>query len=225
MGNGLLKPESGEVYFRGRSLEKLHGRRGSAAAAVGLLFQKPERQVFAETVADDVAFGPRNLGLDAPETQRRVADSLEWVGLGPETWERSPMTLSGGQLRRAAIAGVLALQPEVLLLDEPTDGFDPRSVQQFWTGLRQYVAETDTGIYLATHRIPEHVTASDKVDLLSQGRLAGSGKAVEVLLADQLPLDDQFLPAHLRVLRKLDPERKESITEITETAVRDLLAR
>lgn len=222
LGNGLLRPALGRVTFRGLSLDTLKHRRGHTASAIGLLFQKPERQLFEETVAEDVAFGPRNLGLDRHEIKRRVSAALEWVGLAPEVWERSPATLSGGQLRRSAIAGVLALEPQVLLLDEPTDGLDPLSADRFWARLRYYVKETGTGVILATHRVPDQVASADGMDMLVDGRLAATGSAAEVLVASRLPVDDIFLPEHLRRLRQAGVPAEGKV-DISEAAVNRLL--
>ena len=123
--NGLLRPTSGQVLFDGGDIWAGKGRARQVRCQVGLVFQYPEYQLFEETVYQDIAFGPKNMGLDADEVDRRVKQSARFVGLEPAVLEKSPFDLSGGQKRRVAIAGVIAMEPRVLVLDEPTAGLDP----------------------------------------------------------------------------------------------------
>ena len=184
---GLLDPESGRAAVDGEPLT-----RATARGAVGLVFQDAESQLFAETVADDVAFGPRNLG-SSPERARELAlEALARVGLAPDTYAaRSPFTLSGGEARRVAIAGVLAMQPRYLLLDEPTSGLDARGRAAVRALVR---AERErSGIAIVSHSAEEFLGEADRVVLLQAGRCAFSGPA-SALIADP----SEFRTAGLR---------------------------
>lgn len=128
--NGLLQADSGGIYYNGRDIYETDYDKKELRSKVGLVFQYPEHQLFETTVFEDVCFGPRNLGLSKKETELRAFGVLRSVGLPEECWYQSPFTLSGGQKRRAAIAGVLAMKPEVLILDEPTAGLDPKFVRR-----------------------------------------------------------------------------------------------
>ena len=149
--NGLLRPSSGSVLFHGKDIFLNKADLRSVRFRIGLLFQYPEYQLFGETVAEDVAFGPANMGLDNFEISRRVETALRTVGLPPDIGSRSPFELSGGQKRRVAIAGVVAMEPEVLILDEPTAGLDPRSHDEILELIRRLHRKRGTTIVLVTH--------------------------------------------------------------------------
>ena len=134
--NGLLKPTSGQVLFDGQNIWETKDRTRQVRCQVGLVFQYPEYQLFEETVYKDIAFGPRNMGLDEEEVDRRVRQSARFVGLDGAVLEKSPFDLSGGQKRRVAIAGVIAMEPSVLVLDEPTAGLDPSGSAQILENIR-----------------------------------------------------------------------------------------
>ena len=136
--NALLKPTSGRVLFEGRDIWETKERTRQARFQVGLVFQYPEYQLFEETVYKDISFGPRNMGLDEAEIDRRVRDAAAFVGLADPVLEKSPFELSGGQKRRVAIAGVIAMEPAVLVLDEPTAGLDPVGVESILGNIRDY---------------------------------------------------------------------------------------
>jgi len=172
---GLLKPDSGSVLVDGGPVD--------AKGIVGIVFQNPETQFFAESVHADVAFGPRNLGLVGVDTA--VDDSLSAVGLDPVAFgPRSPFTLSGGEARRVAIAGILAMRTPYLLLDEPTAGLDPLGRNAVLKALGQ--ARQRAGVLVVTHDAGEFLGAADRIIALSEGRIAFSGKVSE-LLDDSLP--------------------------------------
>jgi len=133
---GLLPPTRGRVRIGGEQITPEHPPPASLMSRIGVVFQFPEHQLFAETVAEDIAYGPRNLGLPEEEVMRRVRRAMEWVGLSPELAERSPFHLSGGEMRRAAVAGVLAMEPQLLLLDEPTAGLDPAGRRELMERIR-----------------------------------------------------------------------------------------
>ncbi|OPZ71707.1 MAG: Energy-coupling factor transporter ATP-binding protein EcfA2 [Firmicutes bacterium ADurb.Bin456] len=204
--NGLLTPASGKVWACGVDIADKKARRG-LWRQVGLVFQHPEQQFFEETVFEDVAFGPRNMGLAKDEVRRRVIWALQEVGLDPELAERqSPFQLSGGNMRRAAIAGVLALKPEVLVLDEPTAGLDPRGRRQLLDRIDSYRREHHGTIVLVTHSMEEVAARAQRVAVLHRGRLALLGTPQEVFTRDEelrtLGLDIPVPAELMRQLRK-----------------------
>ena len=179
--NGLLKPTSGQIIVgdtditaRGVSMVEIRKR-------VGLVFQYPEDQLFEETVALDVAFGPKNLGLTREEIDERVREALELVGLPyDEVAERSPFELSGGQKRRVAIAGVIAMHPEVLILDEPTAGLDPKAHKDVLKMIEEVHRRTGNITILVSHNMADIARLSDKVIVIDSGRLVTVGTPYEV---------------------------------------------
>ncbi len=203
LSNGLLHPDSGCVRFRGQALTDLLKGKENIPSLVGLLFQNPERQVFCETVFDDIAFGPRNLSLSEVETKERVSDAIGWVGIDEDLLSRSPFTLSGGQLRRVALAGVIALRSRVLVLDEPTDGLDPASSAMFVGRVRKYAEHTGTSVLIATHSVPDPPNGIDSIALLVDGRIAARGLPDEVFFSRSDALPEIFLPPHIRMQRKI----------------------
>ncbi|TNF46906.1 ATP-binding cassette domain-containing protein [bacterium] len=197
MSNGLLSPDSGEVLLNGMRLNALDKQPGGIPAHVALLFQNPERQIFSETVFDDVAFGPRNLGVDEGRVSRSVLEAIQWVGLDTDVLSRSPFKLSGGQMRRVAVAGVIAMDPKVLILDEPTDGLDPYGADEFMSRAQQYIEKTGATILMATHRVPESITDRCRLAVLSSGSICANGEPLDVLLAPDQPLSMDFMPPHI----------------------------
>ena len=185
--NGLVHPTCGRVLADGRDLAE-KGVATEVRRQVGLVFQYPENQLFANTVYDDVAFGPRNMGLGAEEVDRRVREGLALVGLSfDELSERSPFDLSGGQQRRVAFAGVLAMEPEVLVLDEPVAGLDPLSREEFLGLIRELHAGGRT-IVMVSHSMEDLAALSDRILVLSEGRLFRLGTPAEVF-ADAAALE------------------------------------
>ncbi|MFH1569763.1 MAG: energy-coupling factor transporter ATPase [Gemmatimonadota bacterium] len=179
--NGLLRPQRGSVWLDGSDVWAGGRPRSDLRRRVGLIFQFPELQLFEETVARDVAFGPRNLGLDEARTRQEVERALDLVGLPlAEFGERSPLSLSGGERRRAAIAGVLAMDPEVLVLDEPTAGLDPRAAGML-TGILRHLRCQGRALVLITHDMDLVAEVADDVVVLAAGRLALAGTARQVL--------------------------------------------
>jgi energy-coupling factor transport system ATP-binding protein len=203
MANGLIEPDKGRVSFKGRPLAIHRKNRGSIHSKVALLFQNPERQLFSETVFDDIGFGPRNLGLRTEAVRRRVFEAAEWVGLKRETLDRPVHTLSGGQMRRAAIAGVLAMDPEVLVLDEPTDGLDPQGVMEFFKRAHEYCRNKGTTILMAAHKVPDQVWLIDHFGHLLDGRIRSSGPPGRVLARPERTIPAQYLPDHLLLQEEL----------------------
>lgn len=185
---GLLEPETGVARIDGVRLEP-----GSACGRVGLVFQDAESQLFADTLLDDVAFGPKNLGATPDEALRAARDALTAVGLDPDTFgSRSPFALSGGEARRAAIAGVVAMGPDYLLADEPTAGLDPsgrRAIRALLLSLKERV-----GLVVVSHTAEEFLPHADRVLVLERGSSSWQGCAGE-LVADPTPLDAAGLVA------------------------------
>ena len=170
--NGLIPVQSGSIVIDDFDLSKKHDAK-KLRAKVGMVFQYPEYQLFDETVAKDVAFGPRNLGLDEDEIANRVVDSLGLVGLNyHEVKDRSPFDLSGGQMRRVAIAGVIAMKPEVLILDEPTAGLDPRGKKEIMA-LVENLRKSCKIVIMISHNMDEVATHCEKIAVMYDGELQG----------------------------------------------------
>ncbi len=216
--NGLLLPTQGEVLFRGRRIGKEIGGL-DVRREVGLLFQFPESQLFEATVFDDVAFGPRNLGLSAEEVERRVESALKAVGLDPMDFaNRSPFSLSGGEMRRIAIAGVLAMRPKVLVLDEPTSGLDARGRSELIDRLTALNAEGLT-VVLVTHDMDEIAHIAKRLIVLDKGRVALQGSPADVFSrADEILEMGLDLPVPAAVLRGLKDRGYDVSTQILDAA-------
>lgn len=179
--DGLIKPSTGQVQI-GKTIVDASAKRAQLAKLrqhVGLVFQFPEQQLFAETVAKDVAFGPENLGWSDEKIKAAVQTALEEVGLPAEIAERSPFMLSGGQMRRVAIAGVLAMNPEVLILDEPTAGLDARSTDQLMQLVTRLHAQGRT-IILITHQMEQVARYADQVVVMNHGQMVTSTTPAEL---------------------------------------------
>lgn len=177
--NGLVHPTCGRVLADGRDLAE-KGVAAEVRKSVGLVFQYPENQLFADSVYDDVAFGPRNMGLAPDEVDRRVREGLALVGLSfDDLADRSPFDLSGGQQRRVAFAGVLAMEPEVLVLDEPVAGLDPASREEFLGLIRKLHAGGRT-VVMVSHSMEDLAVLADRILVLSEGRVFALGTPAEV---------------------------------------------
>lgn len=178
--NGLLKPTSGKVLFEGKDIWAEPKKIREIRFQVGLVFQYPEYQLFEETVYKDIAYGPRNMKLSEDEVDRRVRSAAAWVDLPESVLESSPFELSGGQKRRVAIAGVLAMQPKVLILDEPTAGLDPRGREAILDNIRRIHREQGTTIILVSHSMDEIARSVDRLYVVNNGALPYSGTPGEV---------------------------------------------
>jgi energy-coupling factor transport system ATP-binding protein len=179
--NGLLKPTSGEVIVDGVNISERGVNLREIRQKVGLVFQYPEHQLFEETVEKDVAFGPKNLGLPEEEVTRRVKEALELVGLKyDEIKDRSPFELSGGQMRRVAIAGVLAMKPKVLILDEPTVGLDPRGRDEILGQIVRLRERQNMTVILVSHSMEDIAKLVDKIAVMHKGRMVESGTPKQV---------------------------------------------
>ena len=179
--NGLLKPDSGEVWIDDACITDGSTKLVDIRRRVGLVFQYPEYQLFEETVAKDVAFGPRNLGLDEDEIQRRVRYALDLVGLNyEEIKDMSPFEHSGGNKRRIAIAGVLAMEPKVLILDEPTAGLDPKAHREILSMVKRIHENEGMSIVFVSHNMADIASMADKVIVMNTGRIVLEGTPAQV---------------------------------------------
>lgn len=177
--NGLLKPTSGTVLVDGVDIWSKDVSLKKIRQKIGLVFQYPEQQVFEETVFDDIAFGPRNLGYSAEEVKSSVEAAREMVGLDPELLSRSPFELSGGQLRRVAVAGILAMNPQVLVLDEPAAGLDPRGRRDILDNIER-LHESGITVILVSHNMEDVAYFCDRILVLNEGKLVVDGSPKEV---------------------------------------------
>ena len=169
--NGLLKATSGHIYFNGEDIYDRDFEMKKLRSKVGLVFQYPEHQLFEIDVFSDVCFGPKNLGLDKKEAELRAFDALRKVGLPMELYYQSPFELSGGQKRRAAIAGVLAMAPEMLILDEPTAGLDPKGRDEILHQIKQLQTQTNMTILLVSHSMEDVAEYVDRIVVMNKGKV------------------------------------------------------
>ena len=178
--NGLLKPTTGRILLGGKDIWADPKKIRDVRFRVGLVFQYPEYQLFEETVYRDIAFGPTNMGLSKEEIDRRVRESARFAGLSEDLLEKSPFALSGGQKRRVAIAGVIAMEPEVLVLDEPSAGLDPQGREELLANIRAFHRERGTTVVLVSHSMEEIAKNVDRIVVLSDSHVLMSGTPREV---------------------------------------------
>ncbi len=177
--NGLLKPHKGTVSLDGKNIHEKGYPLRNVRCQVGLVFQYPETQLFEETVEKDIAFAPRNFGLSDEEIHARVLESMTWVGLDDSFRELSPFELSGGNVRRCALAGILAMHPRFLVLDEPTAGLDPAGKEQILSMIGDRHRE-GTGIIMVTHNMDDAAAWADRIIVMDRGKILMDGKPSEV---------------------------------------------
>ncbi len=173
--NALLQPSSGRVFCGGQDINADKISRRDVKWKVGLVFQYPEYQLFEETVYKDIAFGPRNMKLGEEEIDRRVREAASFVGVDEELFESSPLELSGGQKRRIAIAGVIAMRPEVLILDEPTAGLDPAGCEQILENICDYREKTGATVLIVSHNMDDVARLSERIIVFDHGKIAMDG--------------------------------------------------
>ncbi len=179
--NGLLKPSKGKASIDEVDLSDKGKNAKEVRQQVGMVFQYPEHQIFAETVYDDIAFGPRNRGFSAEEVDKQVHEAMKFVGLDFETFsQRSPFQLSGGQMRRVAIAGVVAMNPDYLVLDEPSAGLDPRSRNAVFKEIMALHKTRGIAIVLVTHSMEEAAKYAERLLVINKGRILFDGKPAEI---------------------------------------------
>lgn len=178
--NGLLVPTSGTVYYEGKDIFASKAATRDVRFKVGLVFQYPEYQLFEETVYADIAFGPKNQKLSPEEVDQRVREAAQFVGIEPELFDQSPLELSGGQKRRVAIAGVIAMRPGVLVLDEPTAGLDPRARENLFRNIEEYRYATGSTVVLVTHSMDDVARIADRLVVMDHGKVVMDGTPEEV---------------------------------------------
>ena len=187
MLNGLSKPDSGKILLDGHDIWEDPKKIAAVRFRVGLVMQYPEYQLFDETVASDIAYGPRNMGLSTEEITARVKEAAAFAGLADELLEKSPFELSGGQKRRAAIAGVMAMRPEILVLDEPAAGLDPMGRDEIFAGLARYRAESGATVVVVSHSMEDMARYCDRLVVMNDGKILLRGTQSEVFgRADEL---------------------------------------
>ena len=202
--NALLRPTSGTVLFQDTDIWSDPKITKKTRFQVGLVFQYPEYQLFEETVYQDIAFGPKNMGLDKDEIDRRVRQSARFVGLEPGVLEKSPFDLSGGQKRRVAIAGVIAMEPSVLVLDEPTAGLDPSGSARILDNIRTYHEEKNACVILVSHSMEEVAREAGRLVVIRKGTIPFSGPPEEVFAhGPELEAMGLGVPAMTRVFARL----------------------
>ncbi len=187
--NGLLKPTSGSILLDGVDIWSDKKTTRQARFRVGLVFQYPEYQLFEETVYKDISFGPKNMGLDQKEVDRRVREAAGFVGLTEEQLKASPFDLSGGQKRRVAIAGVIAMEPEVLILDEPTAGLDPVGREEILANIQAYRKAKNATIMMVSHSMSDVARLTERLLVMNGSRLAMDGTPDEVFVRAQELVD------------------------------------
>ena len=178
--NGLLQPTSGRILLEGKDIWADPKKIRDVRFKVGLVFQYPEYQLFEETVYKDIAFGPKNMGLTGEDIDRRVREAAAFVGLDAELLDKSPFELSGGQKRRVAIAGVIAMEPQVLVLDEPTAGLDPRGRDDILARIQEYHRARNASVVLVSHSMEEIARNVDRIVVLSDGKVYMEGTPAQV---------------------------------------------
>ena len=178
--NALLQPTAGKVYCGGKDINADKYSRKAVKAQVGLVFQYPEYQLFEETVYKDIAFGPRNMKLGENEIDARVREAADFAGVDEELFERSPLELSGGQKRRVAIAGVIAMRPGVLVLDEPTAGLDPEGCRQILANIMRYKEKTGSSVLIVSHNMDDVARLAERILVFSNGGIVMDGRPDEV---------------------------------------------
>ena len=180
MFNGITKPTDGRILLDGNDIWEHPKEIGKVRFKVGLVMQYPEYQLFEETVRADIAFGPKNMGLDDEEIAKRVLESANFVGLDLSLLDKSPFDLSGGQKRRAAIAGVMAMKPEVLVLDEPAAGLDPIGRTSIFGGIKKYAEATGAAVIIVSHSMEDMAKYCDDIIVMSSSKLVMTGDRNEI---------------------------------------------
>lgn len=204
--NGLLAPTSGKVFIEGVDVNTNAPEAKNIRRKVGMVFQYPEHQLFEETIYDDIAFGPRNLGISEEEILERVKWSMAMVGLEYEVYaQRSPFQLSGGQMRRVAIAGVLAMKPSYLILDEPSAGLDPRGRDSILSQIYHYYKQENITVVLVSHNMEEVARLASRIVVMKKGEIMLDGKPKEIFTkySDELASAGVEVPKATKLLRTI----------------------
>ena len=183
--NGLYKPSEGKVFLDGEDIWAKPSQIGKVRYKVGLVMQYPEYQLFDETVRADIEFGPKNQGLSKDEINERVMEAIKFTGVSEDLLDKSPFELSGGQKRRVAIAGIVAMRPEVLVLDEPAAGLDPKGRREILGGLKEYVKQSGITLILVSHSMEDMAYYCDNVVVMSDAKVYKSGTVDEIFSSSE----------------------------------------
>lgn len=189
MFNGLIKPDSGKVLVNGKDIWEKPKEISKVRYTVGMVMQYPEYQLFADTVWEDIAYGPRNMKLSEDEVKERVERSARFCGISKETLEKSPFDLSGGQKRRVALAGVMAMDPDVLVLDEPAAGLDPRGRREILGGIKDYRETSGKSVVIVSHSMEDMAMYCDSIAVMSNGEMIMHGSCEEVFSKKRMLAD------------------------------------
>lgn len=187
--NGLVKADSGTVYLDGKDIWEKPKEISKVRFLVGMVMQYPEYQLFADTVKEDIAFGPRNMGLSDDEIEKRIMESIAFCGLSKDVLDKSPFDLSGGQKRRVALAGVMAMNPRLLVLDEPAAGLDPKGRREILGGIKEYQRKSGTAVVIVSHSMEDMAMYCDRAIVMSHARVVAHGTCDEVFSQHSLLLD------------------------------------
>lgn len=202
--NGLIKPTGGKVLADGKDLADKDVNLRNLRFKIGLVFQYPEYQLFDETVLEDIAFGPKNIGLSEEEAFARAREAMELVGLPADLEKKSPLELSGGQKRRVAIAGVLAMEPELLILDEPAAGLDPKGRTDILNKIKDLHEKKHLSILLVSHSMEDIAKMAERVIIIKEGKIACQGKTEEIFaLGEELKSYGLDVPQVTKLINKL----------------------
>ena len=189
MFNGLIRPDSGKVLVNGKDIWEKPKEISKVRYTVGMVMQYPEYQLFADTVWEDIAYGPKNMKLSEEEIKERVERSARFCGISKETLEKSPFDLSGGQKRRVALAGVMAMDPDVLVLDEPAAGLDPRGRREILGGIKEYREKSGKSVVIVSHSMEDMAMYCDSIAVMSHGEMIMHGSCEEVFSQKQMLTD------------------------------------
>ena len=225
--NGLIKPQTGRVVVEDIDLSAKKVDLKTVRSKVGIVFQYPEYQLFDETVQKDIAFGPKNMGLTEEEIDKRVRESLALVGLGEDILNKSPFDLSGGQKRRVAIAGVIAMRPEILVLDEPTAGLDPQGKKDILSLVKVLQKECSPTVIMISHNMDEITDIADRIALMHKGKLLACLTPDELFAREDLvDIAGLELPVSVSVAKKLKAKGIDlGETPCRKSVLADLIAR
>lgn len=205
MLNGLIKPDSGRVFVDGIDIHSKKVKMRDVRFKVGLVMQYPEYQLFDETVYSDIAFGPKNMGIDGEELEKRVLSAARFAGVTEDLLNKSPFELSGGQKRRAALAGVIAMHPSVLVLDEPAAGLDPVGRKDILDGIKAFQRESGISVVIVSHSMEDMAKYCDRLVVISNGRVLMNDEKENVFSRDEeLTAAGLDVPQITRVAKKLD---------------------
>ncbi|WP_196594764.1 energy-coupling factor transporter ATPase [Pectinatus sottacetonis] len=215
--NGLLKPDSGMVTVDGIDINGKGRESVKARRSVGMVFQYPEQQLFEETIAADIAFGPKNFGLAENEIENRVKKAMQFVNLDYEKYKDiSPFSLSGGQMRRVAIAGIIALAPKYLVLDEPTAGLDPRAKHDLLGNIKKLYNKRDCTVIMVSHNMDDIMSMAERIVVLNDGVIVADGAPKDVFKQTEILTAAGLRPPHLtQLLQKINDEALPVATDCT----------